>query len=106
MNEISKKLKCLVMRNGVEIWKEEDRLNDLIRILSQGNKIGFVCVDDELLNAVDIVGVFSPEAMEEMTRRKNGEWKCSYDKWHGRGVKCLCRVNTLDGSDLAKYAQG
>ena len=103
-NEISKNLKCIVMRNGIEIWKEADRINDLSEKLIKG-KVGFIMIDNEIINSADISGIFSPQTMEETTMRKNGYWKCKYGKWHERGKKCECRFEQLSGEDLAKYSQ-
>jgi len=105
MREISKNLKCLALRNGIEIWKESDRLTDLSRKLLGGQKIGFVQIDDELFNSADVVGIFSANTMQNMTRRKNGQWECQYGNWHDKGQKCECKVKTLDGERLARYAQ-
>lgn len=106
MNEISKKLKCLVMRNGITIWREEERLNDLISLLSGKEKVGFIKVDDELINSADVSGIFTAQTMEEMTRRKNGQWKCDYNNWHDRNIKCGCKEKKLEGEDLAKFSRG
>lgn len=90
MNEITKNLKCLMLRNGVEIWAEAIRFDNLSANLQGSQKIGFVKIDDNLVNAADIVGIFTPEAMEALTRRKNGQWKCSYEYWHDRNNRCDC----------------
>ena len=94
--EITKKLKCIVMRNSIEIWKEEERLNNLIDKLVSTQKIGFIRIEEEIINSADIVGVFTPKTMEEFTRRKNGQWKCKYSTWHNRGEICNC-------SELKRY---
>jgi len=91
MREISKNLKCVVMRNGIEIWKEDDRLTDLAKKLSSGQKIGFIQIDDELINSADIVGIFSANTMQNMIRRENGQWKCKYGTWHDKGERCDCK---------------
>ena len=90
MKEISKNLKCLVLRNGIEIWRESERLENLQNILISGKKVGFIEVDNEMINSVDIVGVFTSGTMDEMTRRKNGQWKCEQGNWHERKDRCEC----------------
>jgi hypothetical protein len=105
MKEVSKNLKCLVLRNGIEIWKESDRLTDLSRKLLSGQKIGFIQIDDELINSADVVGIFSANTMQDTIRRRNGQWECQYGVWHDRGQKCECKAKILDGERLAKYAQ-
>ena len=106
MKEVSKELKCLVLRNGVEIWKEASRLDDLASSLTSDRIIGFIKIDDEIVNSVEIVGIFNSQSMEEHTRRKNGEWKCSRNNWHQKGIKCECKVKEMNGEQLAKFAQG
>jgi hypothetical protein len=96
------------MRNGVEIWKEEERINELIKALQVG-KVGYVTIDGEVINSVDIVGIFSPETMADYTNRKNGMWKCKFGKWHNRGSYCNCverRAKEKIISDGYKYING
>lgn len=102
---ITKELKCLVLKNGIEIWKEKEKFDALIEVLKNG-KNGFVKIDDELINVNDIVGIFSPKTIEDMIRRKNGQWKCNYGKWHDKGEKCKCKIEKLSGEKLARYSRG
>lgn len=88
MNEVSKELKCISMRNGVEIWAEKERLEKLQNSLVGIKESKFVFLDEQMLNTADIVGIFDAKTMEEVTHRKNGQWKCEYNNWHNRGTKC------------------
>jgi len=87
--EMSKKLMCIVMRNGLEIWKEEDRLIELQRAL-ENNKIGFIRVDGNLINSVDIMGICDAKTMNNYQKGKQGTWKCDWGKWHNKGEQCAC----------------
>ena len=87
-NEITKKLVCIVMRNNVEIWVEEERIESLRKALPLLKEHKFIGIDDEMLNTADIVGIFSAQTMEDTTRRKNGQWQCKYNYWHERGEQC------------------
>jgi len=106
MKELSKNLKCIVLRNGIEIWKEEERLNDLIKKLSFNQKVGFIKIDGELINSADIIGIFSGQTMEDYTRRKNGQWKCKYGNWHDKGEKCNCEFYNLTDEEKARLSRG
>jgi len=86
MNDLSKNLYCLVMRNGIQIWKEKERLEKIMLSLGSGQR--FVEIDGEFVNTADILGIFTPQTMEELNRRKNGQWKCEYGQWHERHDKC------------------
>lgn len=90
MNELSKNLTCICIRNGVEIWVESDRAENLVEILKSPNAPQFIEYDGRMLNKADLVGIFSAEDMESTTRRKNGQWKCASNTWHDRGQKCEC----------------
>lgn len=94
--QLTKNLKCIQMRNGAEVWLEEERVQNLIDnlMLLSGNK--FIKVNDEIINTADIVGVFSAQTMEEITRRKNGQWKCDYGYYHSKYEECA-------HNDLSKY---
>jgi hypothetical protein len=84
------------MRNGVEIWIEKDRASNLIDQIEKRRESKFVKIDEQILNTADIVGIFDAKTMEEMTRRRNGEWLCKWNEWHNRGEKCFC-------GELKKY---
>lgn len=103
--KLSQNLKCVLLRNGIEIWKEAGRLDELARYISAG-KVGFVKIDDEMINAVDIIGIFSPATMVDHRNRRNGMWKCRYGHWHYRYEKCECLdtiISTKIYQDTEKY---
>ena len=91
---ITKELMCVSIRGGVEIWVEKERIRPLLEGLNK--KSGFVEVDGQYINLADVVGIFDARTMEEVVRRKNGEWKCGGNRWHARGEKCFC-------GELSKY---
>ncbi len=90
MNELSKNLKCISIRNGVEIWLEHDRAENLIRALENLTDKKFINIDGQIINTSDIVGVFDAVTMADTTRRKNFEWKCKKGTWHAKNQLCDC----------------
>src|SRR3990167_2012603 len=86
--ELSKNLKCVVLRNGIELWREAVRLDNLSRQLCEMKTSNFIKMDDELINSADITGIFSAATMEELKRRKNGQWKCKWGFWHEQKMPC------------------
>lgn len=105
MKEISKNLKCVVIRSGIQIWAETSKLEELQRLL-ENNKKGYVIIENEFVRSEDIVGIFTPQAMEELTKRKNGEWQCKYGNWHQRFKKCKCEIHSMNSEELARYSRG
>jgi len=95
MNELSKNLMCIKMHSGVEIWVEKDKAQKLIDLLGT-TKTKFVEIGNEMINSSSVEGIFTPQTMENLTRRKNGQWKCDYGEWHQRNEECA-------HGDLAKY---
>ena len=87
MKELTKNLMCIKMRSGIEIWVEKEKAQKLIDLLGT-TQTKFVEIDDEIINSVDVLGVFTPKTMEELTRRKNGEWQCKWGYWHCRNENC------------------
>ena len=71
--ELSISLLCIVMRNGVELWLEAERVKALQERIKQPDCPRFVSFGDQTINTADIVGIFTPATMEEQTRRKNGQ---------------------------------
>ena len=95
MQEIANKQKCLMIRNSIEIWMDEKKWEKLEYALK--NSIGkFYDIEGRTINVADIVGIFLPIDLDEMKRRKNGQWKCKYGKWHNRGDDCQCWKNKTD----------
>lgn len=93
--EIANKQKCIVIRYGIEIWIDEDKWKKLEFALD--NQIGqFYNIEGRRVNKADLVGIFYPIDLEEMKRRKNGQWKCGYGQWHNRGEVCECHKSKLD----------
>jgi len=77
------------MRNGIEVWLSKEGAEEFEQQLHAGAK-GFVPLKGRTVNTVDILGVFFPNDMEDLTRRKNREWKCKHGTWHNTGEKCVC----------------
>lgn len=90
MNEVSKNLMCIVMRSGVQIWLEKERVEKLMEVLKTIKESKFIELDGETLNTADVSGIFKPGTMEDFTRRKNGYWQCDYRVWHEQREKCEC----------------
>jgi hypothetical protein len=103
MTKVSKNLKCILTRSGVELWLEEEFLAGLENALLNSKESKFLEIGEEVINTADIVGVFNAKTMEELTRRKNGQWKCEFSTWHNRGENCFCwekeRYKNLDRLD-------
>lgn len=90
MNKISKELKIILLRNGVEIALEGDKLKDFEMLLSQNEGSSFIRLEGRTINTADLTGVFLPEDVEELYYRKRGMWKCSKGTWHQRNEECSC----------------
>lgn len=88
-NNLALPQKVIVMRNGIQIWTDAQKAERFEADWRAGMKasVGF---EGRSLNSVDILGVFYPEDIEDLTRRKNGQWKCSSSTWHDRGERCFC----------------
>ncbi len=89
-NGLSKPLTCVSMRNGVEIWVENERAETLQTVLGGITQHKFIRFGDQTFNTADIVGVFQASTMEAATRRKNGQTQCKEGAWHDRNEKCDC----------------
>jgi len=89
MLDITVNLYCVVMRNGIEIWLEKEKIQKLQDVLSAIKQSTFIHLDNRTINSADIVGIFPPNDMADQTRRKNGQWKCNNcGSWHDKFEKC------------------
>lgn len=88
MNEISKELMCILIMGGPQIWIEKEKLQQLKQLIEAKKTFEF---EGELINPSNIAGVFSAKTMEEVTRRKNGQWKDTNGVWRNKGDQvCKC----------------
>ena len=88
MNDVSKKLRCVLIRSGVELWIEEEKIEELIAIWKNSKETRVIKIGTEIINTFDIVGIFTPSVMADRTRRKNGQWKCEWNHWHNFRETC------------------
>jgi len=81
---------CLVMRNGIEIWVDQKKGESLGA--SWGNdKTNIIQIAGCFINPVDLMGIFTPQALDEHHRMKRGEWRCKYGFWHSKAeTECNC----------------
>lgn len=76
---------CVLLRNRVEIWIDQERLPAIERALE--TKAHFE-LDGSIIAASEVSGVFTPAHMEEYKRVQQGQWKCRWGHWHDRGELC------------------
>ena len=91
MKELSVPSKCVVFRNGIEVWiPEGEKLAKFENALDNLQNHMFVAWEGRRMNTADMVGIYLPSDMEDMKRRKNGEWQCKKGVWHERHQDCSC----------------
>jgi hypothetical protein len=86
---------CIVMRDGTQIWLEREQAKTVQAMLDKAARSMFLHIGEETINTADIIGIFTPQRLEETTRRHNGQWKCKYGFWHDRNEKCLCKEHLI-----------
>ena len=73
MNEITKQQKCIVLRNRIVIWIDEDIAKSIKADLCNSNgNIQFIEVAGELLNVQTIDGIFKDSTINTWERQKKG----------------------------------
>lgn len=91
MRTITKDLKCILLRNGVELWVETNRIAQLVELIRNTQGSRFIEYEGQVINTADVTGIFTPETMDAYTRRKNKQWQCSFGNWHDWREKCDCK---------------
>ena len=86
---------CVCMRNGIQIWIEQDKIQILTDILAQATSSKFIVFENQVINTADILGVFDAKTISDLTRRKNGQWQCARGEWHERNGDCGCHMEEL-----------
>lgn len=90
MNELANEQMCVCLRNDVQIWLDKDKAEKLQAILVNITGHKFIQTETATINTADIIGIFKPQEMSELIRRKNGGWKCRWGNWHDKDQKCAC----------------
>lgn len=85
--ELTKELMCVLVRPGIEIWIEKEKLDIIMKCLEKEGR-RFVSINDNIINTADISGIFKASQVEDMRRRKNNQWQCKWGYWHQRGENC------------------
>lgn len=95
MNTLQKQHMIIRMRSGAEKWIDQEKAERLQEALPKITEHKFISVDGETLNTADLEGVYRPDTLENMQRRKNGQWQCKGGKWHERDDR-ECNCATLE----------
>ena len=90
MTNLARKEMCVLMRNGIELWLDSDKATTFGNDLTEGMRT-VVKIEGRYLNTVDIVGIFTPQDLDDYKRIKNGQWKCTKGTWHAKGEDCKCK---------------
>lgn len=107
-NELAKKQMCIYIRNGIEIWLDEEKALQFGEDLNNESAGKFNTINGQVINSADIVGIFTPENMDDLKRRKQGQWKCKHNKWWPKeDSRCDCgqRGDDWTGGN-PKYREG
>lgn len=91
MNQLTDKTKCLLTREGVEIWINDDQEQKIFNITQDG-KNRLIEVDGEKMMTSQISGIYSAQKIQELRRKKQGWWQCELcHRWHPREEQCGCQ---------------
>ncbi len=90
------------MRNGAEIWIDSNRVKLLQDNLVNLKSHVFINYDDRTINTADITGIFCAKDMDDIKRRKNGQWQCENGNWHDKFKKCNCKETEKINKELER----
>lgn len=88
--ELANQQKCIVLRNGLEVWVDATLATQIETDWISGALKGPLRVAGRVINTADISAICLPQDMFDLGHRKNGQWKCRAGRWHDRGEKCNC----------------
>ena len=95
--DIAKPQKAIKMRSGIVLWVSletaENIENQLMNPGMQGLEAKFFRLkeaNNQMINRVDIEGIYTPEQIADIAHKQKGEWHCDHGNWHGRKDQCDC----------------
>jgi len=90
--EITKKNKCLLTREGIEIWIDDIQAEKISQLILTAKENKLIEVDGETISVNSISGIYSAQKIEDLRRKKQGQWQCEYCKrWHKKYEECGCQ---------------
>jgi len=90
--EITNKTKCLLTREGIEIWIDENQAEKISELILTAKNNKLIEIDGETISIGSISGIYSGQIIENLRRKKQGDWECEYcHRWHKRGEECGCQ---------------
>jgi hypothetical protein len=90
--EITTKTKCILTREGIEIWITPDEVETISLIMQKAPDSKMIDVGDETIRVDRIVGIYSADKIYEQRKRTAGMWQCEFCKrWHPKFEECGCQ---------------
>ena len=90
--EITNKTKCLLTREGIEIWLNDEQAEKISHLILTAKDNKLIEIEGETVSVNSISGIYTAEKIELLRRKKHGEWQCGYCKrWHKRDEECGCQ---------------
>lgn len=99
--------RCLLLKNSIQLWVSEAQAEVLLKLLSS-KQSEYVTVQGQVFSSSEVNGIFTPDKMDEYTRRRNGQWQCKEREWHERGERCGClaaKVKAKKDAEWEEYKQ-
>ena len=94
MNNITNKTHVVVTRN-LGVFYITEHQSDILKKnqslpFNHQNRMPSVEIDDVHISSSNIIGIMSASKWSDISREKNGEWKCQSGNWHNKFEKCKC----------------
>jgi len=86
MQEIAKKQKPIILRNGLKIWIDEENIKKMNAIITSPNCPKFLQLGERTINVNDLSGIFMPEDIKAIEYERRGAWKCEKGHWMGKNA--------------------
>jgi len=92
MNNLpTNKTKCLLTKQGIEIWISNDQAIKISQLMNMGDHKN-IDIEEEIVSIHNIEGIFNADRIYEQRKRKAGQWQCEYCKrWHSKFEECGCQ---------------
>ncbi len=81
------------MRDGIVHWVSKETWDNVSRAMDAQTGHQFLTIRELgniKLNTADMTGLYTVLQYETMVRIKQGQFQCSYQKWHKKKEECEC----------------
>ena len=89
--EITNKTKCLLTKQGIEIWIDDNQAEKISELINKSD-VKIFEIEGQTISVWSVEGIFDADYVYRQRKTKAGMWQCEFCKrWHPKFEECGCQ---------------